>query len=233
MKKVAIVGAQVLTRENAPYDDSSYEIWSFSDWLCSAWLKRCDALIEIHSANTYMNHPRTPGYWDELRKTETLVYMYPVADPRIENSLLYPKDEVLELLRNGYNLDKPFKPLNSSVAYAIALAIYLGYDVIDVYGVELAHSSEYMSQQPIFAFWVGYALGHGIGMNINCSGGLFNQPLYGFEEEMPTGIIYQMVDEVLKQKADADVIKNKCDGALHVLKALMNTREIYKKENEK
>ena len=220
MKKVAIVGSQELTRDNAQFDDPSYDIWSFADWVCYDWLKRCDALIEIHLANVYMNHPRTPEYWSALQKAEMPVYMYPVADPRVPNSVLYPMDGVLNLVSKGKNKGKKFRPLNSSVAYAIGLAILLEYDVIDIYGVEMAHSSEYMSQQPIFAFWNGVALGRGIELNVNCSEGLFVQPLYGSEDVMPTAKIFGMMEDITKQMADSQKLHDMGEGAMQALRLL-------------
>lgn len=227
MKKVAIVGAQELTREKAPFGDTEYDIWSFADWICSSWLKRCTGLFEIHLPNVYMNHPRTPQYWDTLQKTEIPVWMYPVADPRVPGSVLFPMQEILDMIALGKTNGERFKPLNSSVAYAMALAIYLEYEVIDVYGVEMAHSSEYMSQQPIFAFWSGVAVGKGIQLNINCSQGLFVQPLYGLEDVTETAKIYSMMEAIKKQIADAEKIKLMGDGALQLARNLVNTRGVY------
>lgn len=221
MKKVAIVGAQNLTRDNAPFDDSSFDIWSFSDWICSDWLKRCDGLIEIHSPLVYMKHPRTPGYWEKLQTVEIPVWMYPVADPRVPGAELYPLDGVLEMISSGKQLGEAFVPLNSSISYAVALAIYMQYDVIDVYGVEMAHSSQYMSQQPVFAFWNGVAVGKGIELNINCSNGLFIQPLYGFEDTIPKAKINSYMKVIADQLQDAEKLKLMAEGAKQLAKALL------------
>jgi len=238
MKKVAIVGANELTRDKAPFDDKTYEIWSISDWICSAWLRRCDLLLEIHQPFQYMNHPRTPNYWEVLQTLEIPVYMYPVADPRVPSSVLYPMDSVLALLDKGkihsitdkgVKSESAFRPLNHSVAFLMALAILKGYDVIDVYGVELAHSSEYMSQQPMFAFWNGVALGRGLTLNVNCSNGLFNQPLYGIEDTSEKARIFGMIGAVDKQKVQAQKVLDMAEGARQALLQLVNTRAVYKK----
>ena len=222
MSKVAIVGSQELTRDNAPYDNPEYEIWSFSDWLLAPWLKRCDALFEIHLANVYMNHPRTPGYWTALQQTEIPVYMNPVAAPRVPNSILYPLDGVLGLVSSGYNMGKQFKPLNSSVAYAIGLAILKEYEVIDVYGVELARPDErFARQSDLFAFWVGVAAGRGIQLNINCSSGLFHQPLYGSEDTTEISKIHAYIEAVQKQVGEAKKVQDMGEGALQALFSLL------------
>lgn len=232
MKKVAIVGSQADTRDNAPYDDISYDIWSFADWICSAWLKRCTGLLEIHSPRTYMNHPRTPEYWDMLQTIEYPVWMYPVADPRVPGAVEYPLDGVLSLVASGKQKGVAFRTLNCSVAYAIGLAVYLGYDVIDIYGVELNTTSEYMHQKGHFAFWSGVAAGRGIELNVNCSDGLFIQPLYGAEEDMPTVIIGKYMEALTAQVNTAKTEMLMAQGALQLASKLMKYRDAYK-ENKK
>lgn len=227
-KKVAIVGAQRDTRENAPFDDPTYDIWSFADWVCSDWLKRCTGLFEVHSPRNYMEHPRTPEYWEKLQTIEYPVYMYPVADPRVPGSVEYPLDGVLSLVSSGKQFGDPFKPLNCSVAYAIGLAIFKGYNVIDVYGVELNVVSEYMHQKGMFAFWSGVAVGRGIELNIYCSKGMFIEPLYGFEDEMPTFIIGKYMEEISKQLQNSEREKLMAQGALQLASKLMKYRDVYK-----
>ena len=224
MKKVAIVGAQELTRNNAPFEDESFEIWSISDWILSDWLKRCDVLIEIHQSGQYMNHPRTPRYWNTLLETDIPVYMYPVPDPRLKKARPYPLDGVLGMVSTGSNQGKAFKPLNSSIAYAMALAIYQGYEQIDVYGVELAAESEYAQQRHIFAFWAGVAAAKGIKLNVNCSDGLLSQPLYGFEDTAEREKISAMMKEVRRQKDDAEQVKLMAEGALQFAQALLEEK---------
>jgi hypothetical protein len=227
VKKVAIVGSQPDTRENAPFDDDSYEIWSFADWICYDWLKRCTGLFEIHSPRYYIHHPRTPHYWEKLQTLEIPVWMYPVADPKVPGAIEYPLDGVLSLVGKGKQNGLPFKPLNCSTAYAIGLAVYLEYDVIDVYGVELNTTSEYMHQKGHFAFWNGVAIGRGIELNINCSEGLFVQPLYGFEDDMPTVIIGKYMEAIAQQVNKAEKEKLMAQGALQLASKLMKYRDAY------
>lgn len=228
VKKVAIVGAQTLTRDNAPYNDATYDIWSFADWICSDWLKRCTGLFEMHSPRNYMDHYRTPEYWSELQTIEYPVWMYPVADPKVKGSVEYPLEGVLSLVSKGKQNDANFKPLNCSIAYAIGLAIYLEYDVIDVYGVELNVIGEYMSQKGMFAFWSGVALGRGVELNINCSEGLFIEPLYGFEDDMPTTIIGKYMNALTQQVNKAEKEKLMAQGALQLATKLLKYRDVYK-----
>jgi len=220
-RKLAIVGSEPHTRENAPYNDPEYDIWSFSDWLLADWLKRCDAIIEIHGIEIYRNHPRSPGYWDALQKTTIPVYMYPFADPKVPNAIEFPLDGVLGMLSKAKTNGKAFKNLNCTTVYAIALGIYMGYEVIDIYGVELWPDSPYNKQRADFAFWVGFAAGRDIELNINCSEQLFNHKLYGIEDKTPTAKLFEIRDVLSKQKDEATRTANTADGALQLLNKLL------------
>lgn len=230
--KVAICGAAPASRDNAPFDDPEYEIWSFADWICAPWLKRVDAIFEVHSAVNYMQHPRTPDYWEVLQTIEFPVFMYPIADPRVPGSIEYPLDEILEMVGSVKQKGTPVKPLNCSTAYASALAIYLGYDVIDVYGVELATVSPYMKQKAVFTFWAGVAAGRKQTLNINCSDGLLVQPLYGFEDEMPTSIIAKSIQKLNGQIQEAERVKLRAMGANQLAETLLNYRGLYKQKGQ-
>jgi hypothetical protein len=217
MKKVAICGSQELTRDKAPFDDNSYEIWSFADWICYDWLSRCDVLFEIHQPSVYMNHPRTPDYWEKLQKVDIPVYMYPIADPRVPGAIEYPLQAVLSLVSSGKQHNIPFKPLNYSGAFAIALAILLEYDVIDTYGVELANGGDYSEQQSTFAFWNGIAVGRGIEVNVNCSDGMFVYPIYGTEDTVEREKLKAYRKSLNKQIAEAHKIIAMGEGALQII----------------
>jgi hypothetical protein len=226
VKKVAIVGSEESTRTNAPFDDLSFDIWSFADWLTSAWLKRLDALIEIHSAFMYMNHPRTPDYWDKLQVTDVPVWMYPIADPKVKSAKTYPLAEVLSLCK-GTNSGKAIKLLNCSLVYALGLAIVQGYEVIDIYGVELAHETKYGQQRHAFAFWSGLAMGKGIEVNVHCSEGLFHQSLYGIETGMETAKAQAYMELVKEQMEEAERTKLKTQGALMILEKMVYGDKIH------
>lgn len=219
--KLAIVGAENQTRGNAPFDNPDYDLWTFSDWLTADWMRRCDAVIEVHAPAVYRKHPRTPEYWQALRTTKTQVYMCPVVDPKVPAAIEYPLDGILDMLA-GTNCSAPIKPFNCTLAYALALGVFKEYQVIDVYGVELANNGGYSKQSSDFAFWVGFAAGRGIAVNINCSGGMFSHLLYGVEDTTQTAIIYELIQETIKQRDSANQKANAAGGALQVLQHLLN-----------
>jgi len=218
--KLAIVGAETETRENAPFDDPEYDIWTFSDWITADWMKRYDAVLEVHGPAVYRNHPRTPEYWQVLQTTDKAVYMCPVADPKVPAAIEYPLESILGML-HGTNNGKSFKPLNCTLAFAIALGILKEYPVIDVYGVELAHGGQFSKQSSDFAFWTGFADGRGITVNVNCSDGMFSHPLYGVEDTTPTAKLYELMQSTIKQRESATQTVNAANGALQVLQHLL------------
>jgi hypothetical protein len=219
--KLAIVGAEPQTRENAPYNNPDYDIWSFADWLTADWLRRCDAILEVHAPAYYRNHPRTPEYWQALQDTDTTVYMCPVADPKVPAAVEYPLEAVLAMLGKSTNAGKPLRVFNCTVAFAMALGILQEYPVIDIYGVELASTGQYSKQGVDYAFWKGFAAGRGITINTNCSAGMFAHPLYGVEDTTPTAQIYELIQSTLKQREDANQTVNAANGALQVLQHLL------------
>ena len=178
-RRLAIVGAHELSRDNAPWDDDACEIWAISNYARAHWMRRCDAVIEIHKPVIYQHHPDDKLYWEFLQWTDKPVYMLD-PHPDIRNVIMYPLDDIREvLLRNVFVHGQPVTNLGSSIDFALALAIYERYPVIDVYGVEMGIDTKYMTQRPGFAFWAGMAAGRGLTVNINCTDGLFPETIYG------------------------------------------------------
>lgn len=66
----------------------------------------------------------------------------------------YPFDEIVEKFGTDY--------FSSTVDYAIALALYKGYDEIHLYGVTMSAVSDYYKLKCGCDFWCGYAKGLGV-----------------------------------------------------------------------
>jgi hypothetical protein len=71
----------------------------------------------------------------------------------------YPLKDVIEHFGTDY--------FSNTVDYALALAIWEGYQEIDIYGVNMETDTEYAYQKPGVEFWVGVALGRGIKVNVH------------------------------------------------------------------
>lgn len=189
MKRVAIVGSHPSSRDMAPYDDPKIPIWVFNAGAIMDWCKRADVVFELHPAGEYTNPlAERSEYWEDfLQKQEKATIYMQEVDPRIPMSKKYPLDGVVQkylkkFIRGG-EINKYF---TSSPCYAIALALYLGYDTIDLYGVEMETNSEYVYQRDGVGLWIGIALGVGATVNLVKTTTMFDAPLYGYDDDHST-----------------------------------------------
>ena len=176
-RRLAIVGSATTTRVSAPWDDRAWDIWAISHWAKAKWMKRYTAIIEIHDA-VLDPHPINPGYWQLLQETEVPVYMLHM-DSRVKNANPYPMDLIRShffdrIKVNGERVDK----FNSTLDYAIALALWQGYDYISFYGIDVRSEGEYAFERPGWAFWLGMALGREVTLELHSHTDLF-KTIYG------------------------------------------------------
>ena len=179
MKKLALVGGDERTRSDAPFYDNEFDVWGFTIGPKQPWFMRCDAVIEVHRSALYLTHPDDPGYWEWLNSTDVDVWMFDMRDD-IKNRKTYPLIEVDKWLMSNITIDgKTFHNFGSSADYGMALAILHGYQHIEVYGIEMQSKAEYLEQQTSWAFWVGYAAGRGITIDLKSGGHMFERTMYG------------------------------------------------------
>lgn len=209
MKRVAIVGSHPSTREDAPWNDKKTQIWVFNAGAIMDWCKRADAVFEMHPAGEYTNPmAERSEYWEDfLQKQERAIVYMQNADPRIPMSKKYPLDGVVnKYLKNFKRNNEVNKYFTSSPCYAIALALYLGFDTIDLYGIEMETNSEYIYQRDGVGLWVGIALGVGVSVNIPSRTTMFDAPLYGYDDDHN-----QITRETFEENAQA--IEKEFDNA--------------------
>ena len=217
LRSLAIVGSHPDTRELAPYDDPNYEIWLFNEAPQKPeTYRRWDACLQIHKPEVYSSLQNwvNKDHWEWLQQDhgERRIFMQDV-DPRVPNSVRYPLEGVLSLV--------PYKYLRSSPALALALAIYLGYRHIELYGSELSSNTEYTYQAINYAFWIGFAHGYGVELEMKCwHQEFYEQPIYGYEGEIQ--IDRDFFDKIHDQNRSVwlsrnnafEKLKNKLDNAM-------------------
>jgi hypothetical protein len=95
----------------------------------------------------------------------------------------------------------------------------LGYENIELYGVEMETDTEYRYQRDGVTFWLGVALGKGCKVTAHCS--IFDMPLYGYEGDVKLdyGLFVKQITDIgnilpplqkdydIKRKFVADLIK--------------------------
>ena len=176
MKPVAIVGASPVAIR-APYEDTNIEIWEFNNRALTS--PRIDTLFQMHDPSGYELFGKE--YLDYLSALTVPVYMREIR-PEFPTSVAYPFSEILSMtghIKQGRDGLKDLVFLTSSPAEAIALAIYQNRPCIDVYGIEFVDFKEYIEQAECILFWLGFAGGRGIPLNIYCANHIFQHPIYG------------------------------------------------------
>lgn len=204
--RVAIVG-YAASREQAPWDDHSWEIWTLNDaW---SWAKRATRWFEVHSRFLYEWVGRRPaGHVRQLAQFPGPVYML-IPDERIPNAVRYPLEAVIATLGRPY--------LTSGIAYMVALAIHENAREIGIWGVEMATGSEYAHQRPGCEWLLGFAAARGITVTLPEGCNLLSGPLYaqGFLNPGGERLTTEQIDERIDAlEAERDNAAHNCEIAV-------------------
>ena len=141
--KVAIIGLAPSTRADAPWGDPSWEKWGLP-WDAAKW-GLMQRHFEMHDWRLLHGpHSRRASDYDQRLQDCKCLYTQ-------EN---YPLEAVAESIGQAY--------WNSSIAYAMALAIHEHASEIAIYGVDMDGSDEYAYQRPNMEYLIGVARGKGI-----------------------------------------------------------------------
>jgi hypothetical protein len=183
-KAVAILGNASRTREFAPFDDLAVDVWVMS---IHAWkARRCNAVLEMHpdvlTGERWDAYPDTPQYREWLRDVKDIpIYMHQVH-PEIPLSITYPRHQIeARFMHNFWKGERELKTLfGGSASYAVALAIHLGYERIELYGIELA-KEQYQEERNLVFWWMGKASTLGIDVVISEQSLLVREILYPYE----------------------------------------------------
>ena len=176
---VAIVGSHPATSRTFDFDRTDCDIWVFNEALATDWCTRADAVFQMHKPviwRSTQNRNDTNHYkWLSSGDTPT-IYMIDQYDD-VPKSERYPLNEIISTFPTAKQY------FTSSVAYALALAVYQGYKIIEVYGIEMETGTEYSHQRTGVAYWCGFAEGQGIFVDYH-SPQFFTAPLYGYEGDV-------------------------------------------------
>jgi len=180
MKKkniVSIIGSHPGTRGEFDFSRTDADIWVFNEALNAEWCERADAVFQMHAPEIWKNpkNRNDPLHYEWLQSGDTppIVMMEQYAE--VPRAYKYPLEEIKE----KFLADTNVLYFTSTVAYAIALALYLEYDRIEIYGVEMETDTEYRYQRAGVGYWVGLATGAGVDVYASCN--IFKEPLYGYE----------------------------------------------------
>lgn len=180
-KKIAIVAKCPSSRMLAPFADPSWEIWSCSPTYIAdeqrfEELPRLTLWHELHNLDEKFTDARIPGYAAWLQKLGDQVVIR-APDPRLPRAQVLPRTALLERFGNYFT---------NTVSWQIAHAMLEGATTIGLFGVDMAHNSEYGHQRPSCEYFCGLARGLGIELVIPDECDLLKTGrLYGVEDPAP------------------------------------------------
>lgn len=174
--KVAVIGFTE-SRKNCPFfGDKTWEIWGCNE--IYRFIPRIDVLFEIHNRAEWgidFGSNMGPAHTKWLQENKRIpVYQAEKYDD-IPMSIAFPWYAVTHMSPHS-------DYINNQISVMIALAIFMEYKEIAIYGCEMAHHTELGTQRPSVEFFLGLAEGMGIEitMDLHCS--LLNAPyVYGLE----------------------------------------------------
>ena len=151
--KVAIVGLAQASRHLVPWDDPEWQVWGLA-WDSERY--RMHSVFEMHDVPTLKRvYPDLEAYFEKLSHCSK-VYTQDVI-PGLANSVRFPFADVAQVCGPYWE---------SSIAYAMSLAITQGAEEIGIYGVNMKADEEYAYQRPNLEYLIGLAKGKGIEVHI-------------------------------------------------------------------
>lgn len=183
-KTVALVGSAWSSGPWTPFGE--VDVWGMNELHAIPWFQAEDATgwFQLHHKDIFTKAVERGDHWGWLQKEHPFpIYMDKVYDD-VPSSVKYPLREIQKaLIHNIYRGEEKIERFFSSTFnYQLALALYQGYDRIELYGIEMLGEGEYSWQREMMGFWMGKAdtMGVNIWMPETCA--LLDQPLYGYEE---------------------------------------------------
>ncbi len=203
-KKVAICGLASTTRHMAPFTDPTWDVWTMH--MGVKLLPRVDLLFETHDP---LFEKYEKDYTEVLKALTIPVFMQKHYE-EFPTSIEFPIKEFTDQFGRFFT---------NTVSYMIALAIRQRYERIDLYGVEMEHETEYVSQARSVIYFIGLAEGRGIvvGMPHACQL-MKNRWLYGFETAQQDEVI-QRIDkhesELAQQRSQMEAQLSSLQAGFH------------------
>ena len=180
-KTVALVGSDWTTGPWTPWGE--IEVWGMNELHGYPWYRAEDATawFQIHPKLSFTREHKH-DHWEWLQQEQPfLIYMHMVYDD-VPSSTKYPLREIQNELVNVERGESTIKSIfSSTLNYQLALALYLGYERIELYGVSMTGGEDYAHQREAMSYWIGKADGMGVEVWLPESCALLVQPLYGYE----------------------------------------------------
>lgn len=184
MKSVAIVGFSQFT-SNLIEDSQADELWTLNHaFVLGERFPRIDRLFELHKYGWALRkgEHRLDRYYNYLRRQHDYPIYMQKKYKSFPSSVQYPLEEINKfafsnLLRNG----EPNIYYTSTIGYMLAMAVYEGFDTIEIHGIDMTNETEYNYQKPAGEWMIGFAVGKGVKVILHPDTALCKAQLYGYD----------------------------------------------------
>lgn len=212
LKKTAVIlGMHHATLGEFDQTRDDCDVFVMNEMLSRGAVARADYVMQLHKPVVWrssQNRNDAKHYEWLQTNTEVTVFMAEHFDD-VPMSRRFPLDEMKEYFKGAEWY------FTTTVAYAIAYAIYAGYKRIELYGVEMETNTEYGHQRPCVAYWCGVAYGKGIEVDFH-SPQFYVSPLYGYEGDITIPV------EMFEQRA-----KMLAENAKRTLEEYKHAKEVF------
>lgn len=181
-KTVAIVGSHPRTNKLFDWNRTDCDVWVFNEAISNKSLPRADVVFQVHAEPIWRNpaNRNDKGHITWLQTQKDIPVMMQDVYQDVPMSKKYPLENILDMVHAVQDEQDKSSMLSSSVALAVAYAVYLGaYERIEVWGVAMETNTEYQWQREGVAYWKGFAQGRGISFYF--ADPTFECPIYGYE----------------------------------------------------
>jgi hypothetical protein len=169
--KIAIVGTAPDSSQLAPWGDPTWTIWVLGDNAHRGAVARWDAVFELHDHDFPVAEPAQHAWMQTARGKPLFMQR---QRPEYPDSVRFPREDLVAHFGRYFN---------SSIDWMLALAIRERPAEIGLWGVNMAHDSEYGTQRPSCEYFLGWCRGLGIKLHIPPQSDLLKSAgLYGYEE---------------------------------------------------
>jgi hypothetical protein len=210
-----------------------------ADFGIEAAEERFTLWFDMHSREYTRAYGQAAGFGDAQEKWLQAEHPFPIfmldEAPDFPSVRAFPLADVIDHFNRDY--------FTSTVAYAIAYAASLP-DVAELglWGIDLAHASEYAAQRPCAEYWIAKAEAAGIVVTIHERSALLRQRhRYGYEDPNPLlgdlrAALSEQAEGLVKaiERDQGDVARATAqahtnDGALQVVRALLSRLELWER----
>jgi len=221
---VALVGFAQTSRDQAPWDDPDTEIWCLNETYVPGFIKRSTRWFQMHTRTNFSrsNNLSDPDHYKWLQEEHGFPIYMQHHYKEIPDSVRYPLNEVID---NVIGL----RYSTSTFGYMMALAIYEGFERIELYGFEMRADTEYFYQRPNAEYMIGVAMGKGIEVYLPPRCNLLSGTLYGYEKMsigFRQGLELQKQQLMDNQVAEAATL-HRMDGGIQQIQSFIEQGEWF------